>query len=162
MNDRAAKRDGAALFAVTIFLSAFLLFQVQLVIGKCILPWFGSTPGVWTTCLLFFQIVLLLGYTYAHVIARTLSPRGQAATHVALLGLTLLLLPITPSEAWKPDPGDSPTWRILLVLAVSVGAPYLLLSATGPLLSRCSRTPSPAARPTGSTPSPTRVRCSPS
>ena len=103
-------------FALTVFLSAFLLFLVQPVLGKYILPWFGSTPGVWTTCLLFFQTMLLGGYAYAHLIVRRLSPRWQVATHLTLIGLTMLLLPITPSEAWKPVADDDPTVHILLLL----------------------------------------------
>ncbi len=122
------------LFALTVFLSAFLLFQVQPIIGKYILPWFGSTPGVWTACLLFFQILLLAGYAYAHLIVSKLSPRGQAATHLVLLGLALIALPITPAETWKPQAGDDPTWHILLLLLSTVGAPFLVLSSTGPLL----------------------------
>ncbi len=86
------------LFGLSVFLSAFLLFLVQPTIGKYILPWFGSTPGVWTTCLLFFQLLLLLGYAYAHLVVSRLSPRGQALSHLALLFLVLLTLPITPSE----------------------------------------------------------------
>ncbi|MFB3132654.1 MAG: hypothetical protein ACE10K_09065, partial [Rhodothermales bacterium] len=121
-------------FALTIFVSAFLLFQVQPLIGKYILPWFGSATGVWITALLFFQFVLLAGYSYAHLIASKLTSRHQAYVHLALLVGALLLLPITPSEAWKPEAGDHPTWRILLLLTVSVGGPYLLLSATSPLL----------------------------
>ena len=122
------------LFGLSVFLSAFLLFLVQPTIGKYILPWFGSTPGVWTTCLLFFQLLLLLGYAYAHLVVSRLSPRGQALSHLVLLVLVLLTLPITPSESLKPDADAVPTVRILLVLLLSVGAPFFLLSATGPLL----------------------------
>lgn len=121
-------------FALTVFLSAFLLFLVQPVLGKYILPWFGSTPGVWTTCLLFFQTMLLGGYAYAHLIVRRLSPRWQVATHLTLIGLTMLLLPITPSEAWKPVADDDPTVHILLLLLSTVGGPFLILASTGPLL----------------------------
>jgi len=121
-------------FALTVFLSAFLLFAVQPVLGKYILPWFGSTPGVWTTCLLFFQILLLAGYAYAHLIVSRLIPRRQVTTHLVLLGIALLLLPITPSDAWKPAAGDDPTLRILLLLLASVGGPFFLLASTGPLL----------------------------
>src|ERR1051325_3647724 len=87
--------------AVTIFLGAFLLFQVHPLIGKYILPWFGGGPGVWTTCMLFFQIELLGGYAYAHCTSQRLKPRAQAALHVALLIAGLGLLPITPSDSWK-------------------------------------------------------------
>src|ERR1041385_9025841 len=88
-------------FAPAIFLGAFLLFLVQPLIGKYILPWFGGGPGVWTICLLFFQVVLLGGYAYAHLTSRRLKPRAQAALHVALLIAGLGLLPITPSDSWK-------------------------------------------------------------
>lgn len=120
--------------ALTIFLSAFLLFQVQLVIGKRILPWFGSTPGVWTTCMLFFQVLLLAGYAYSHLLVSWLRPRKQSVVHLALLALALLTLPITPPESLKPTAAESPNLDILLVLAVSVGAPYFTLATTGPLL----------------------------
>jgi hypothetical protein len=125
-----------ALLATTVFLSAFLLFQVQPIIGKFILPWFGSTSGVWATALLFFQLMLLAGYAYAHFIVRRLTWRRQAVLHAVLLGLVLILLPITPSDALKPTSADAPVARILLILMASVGAPYLLLSATAPLIQR--------------------------
>lgn len=121
-------------FAGTIFLSALLLFMVQPLIGRFILPWFGGGAGVWTVCLLFFQTALLIGYAYAHALVKWLPLRGQAITHLALLAGTLALLPIIPEAAWKPQPGDDPTWRILLLLAVCLGGPYIMLSSTGPLL----------------------------
>ena len=125
------------LHAATIFLSAFLLFQVQPLIAKNILPWFGGTPAVWTTCMLFFQIVLLAGYAYAHIIRTQLSNRGQAIAHVAVLivaAALTVLLQITPLEAWKPEEAGNPTWRILGVLATSVGLPYFVLASTSPLV----------------------------
>jgi len=125
-----------ALLATTVFLSAFLLFQVQPLIGKYILPWFGSTSGVWATALLFFQLMLLAGYAYAHFIVSRLTWRRQALLHAVLLGLVLIVLPITPSDGLKPADGDAPVGRILLILTASVGAPYLLLAATAPLLQR--------------------------
>ncbi|MBQ13767.1 MAG: ferrichrome ABC transporter permease, partial [Gammaproteobacteria bacterium] len=124
------------LYAVTIFLSAFLLFQVQPMIGKYILPWFGSTPGVWATALLFFQLMLLGGYAYAHFVVSRLSWKRQAIVHVILLSLALISLPITPAEALKPIDPDAPVARILLILMLSVGAPFFLLSTTAPLLQR--------------------------
>ncbi len=145
-------------FALTIFFGAFLLFQVQPLIGKFILPWFGGSPGVWTTCMLFFQTVLLAGYAYAHVSTRFLKPRTQAIVHLALLVVALLPLPVSPDESWKPVDGDNPVWRILLLLSATLGLPYFVLSSTGPLLQRCSRSPIPIVRLTGSTRCQTSVR----
>lgn len=124
------------LYALTIFTGAFLLFLVQPLIGKYILPWFGGSPGVWTTCLLFFQALLLGGYAYAHFTSTRLTPRVQATVHLVLLGIALLWLPIIPDSRWMPVDGDAPTKRILLLLTATLGLPYLLLSATGPLLQR--------------------------
>ena len=123
-------------YSLTIFLSAFLLFQVQPMIGKYILPWFGGGPAVWTTCMLFFQMLLLGGYLYAHLLSSLLSPRRQAVAHVVLLAVTLAMLPIAPSPAWKPTSDGSPIAQILLLLLITVGGPYFLLSSTGPLLQR--------------------------
>src|SRR5579862_5167908 len=121
-------------YACTIFLSEFLLFAVQPMIGKIILPWFGGSAAVWSACLLFFQAALLAGYLYAHRSTRSLKPKHQAALHIALMALSLALLPILPSPSWKPShPGD-PSVRILLLLTVTIGLPYLLLSTTSPLL----------------------------
>jgi hypothetical protein len=119
--------------ALTILLSAFLLFQIQPLISKFILPWFGGSPAVWTTCMLFFQCLLFCGYAYAHLTSRLLSGRGQALLHLGLIVAAVMMLPITPDAGWKPKPGMDPTWRILGLLAVSVGLPYFVLSATGPL-----------------------------
>ena len=128
-------------YATTIFLSACLLFQVQPLIGKAILPWFGGTPAVWTTCMLFFQLLLLAGYAYAHLLSSRLSPRVQFIVHGGLLLCSLVFLPIGPSANWKPTGAEIPSWHILSLLAATIGVPYLLLSATGPLLqgwfSRC-------------------------
>ncbi len=121
-------------YALTILMSAFLIFQVQPLISKYILPWFGGTPGVWTTCMLFFQLVLFAGYAYAHASSRWLTPRWQAIVHAGLLVVALTSLPITPDASWKPTGGELPTGRILGLLAATVGLPYFLLSATGPLL----------------------------
>src|SRR3954470_19713346 len=112
------------MYAATIFASAFLLFLVQPLIGKYILPWFGGSPGVWTTCLLFFQTLLLGGYAYAHFSSTLLKPRGQAILPFCLLLLSLALLPITPNEAWKSHVTGDPTWQILLLLVVTIGLPY--------------------------------------
>lgn len=124
------------LYALAVFFGAFLLFQVQPLIGKYILPWFGGSPGVWTTCLLFFQAILLGGYAYAHATSTWLKPRQQAWLHLILLCLALLTLPIIPSVDWKPTGGAEPVARILLLLLATLGLPYFVLSATGPLLQR--------------------------
>jgi len=127
-------------FAAATFLGAFLLFLVQPMIARYILPWFGGGPAVWTTCMLFFQTVLLAGYAYAHLgitltVKGRLSPRAHAFVHIALLIASLALLPfLVPSPDRKPVGADDPTWRILLLLATTVGLPYFVLSATGPLL----------------------------
>jgi SAM-dependent methyltransferase len=122
------------LYALTIFASAFLLFLVQPIIAKEILPWFGGSAAVWTTCLVFFQSALLAGYAYADASIRRLSQRGQVSLHSALLVGSLLLLPIVPGVLWKPLGTESPLWLILGLLAATIGAPYLLLSTTSPLL----------------------------
>ena len=122
------------LFASTIALSAFLLFLVQPIIAKQILPWFGGSAAVWTTCMVFFQFMLLAGYFYADTMVRKVPPRRQAVVHTALLLLSLAVLPIVPSEALKPVDGSDPTLRILGLLALTIGLPYLMLSTTGPLV----------------------------
>ena len=120
-------------YAGTIFLSSFLLFLVQPIIAKQILPWFGGSAGVWTTCLVFFQSVLLAGYAYADLTTR-LGARRQALLHVALLVVSLACLPIIASSGWKPQGEEEPISRILLLLVATIGLPYFLLSTTTPLL----------------------------
>lgn len=132
-------------FGCTIFLSALLLFQVQMVLGKYLLPFFGGTPSVWNTCMLFFQMLLLLGYLYAHVLSLHRSPLVQGGVHSFLLIASAALLfvhwmvwgsPITPGADWKPQTGDNPVWKILELLSITVGLPFFLLSTTGPLLQK--------------------------
>lgn len=134
-------------FALTIFTGAFLLFQVQPLIGKFILPWFGGGPGVWTTCLLFFQTLLLGGYAYAHFSSTRLKPKQQVIVHLVLLALSLVVLPIAPSESWKAHVDGDPTWRILLLLTASIGLPYLVLSSTGPLMQQWFSQTNPGVSP---------------
>lgn len=131
------------IYALTIFLSAFLLFQVEPMLAKYILPWFGGAASVWNTCLLFFQLLLVAGYLYAHLIGTRLGARAQVIVHLALvLGCAALMgalaliwkSPIMPGANWKPSAADFPILRILLLLTVSVGLPYFVLSSTGPLL----------------------------
>jgi len=122
------------LYALTIFASAFLLFLLQPIVAKEILPWFGGSAAVWTTCLVFFQTTLLLGYGYADISVRRLAPRAQAKVHLALLVASLAVLPIIPGAFWKPTGQESPIWLILGLLAVTIGLPYLVLSTTSPLI----------------------------
>jgi len=126
-------RSAVLPYAVTIFLSAFLLFLVQPIIAKQILPWFGGSSAVWTTALVFFQSTLLAGYAYADLTQR-LGVRRQTVLHVALLVASLLTLPILASADWKPQGDEAPIVRILVLLAVTIGLPYFLLSTTTPLL----------------------------
>ncbi|MBL8482909.1 MAG: fused MFS/spermidine synthase, partial [Rhodocyclaceae bacterium] len=122
------------LYGATIFFSAFLLFQLQPIAGKAILPWFGGSASVWTCCLLFFQGMLLCGYLYSHWLVSRLTARLQTALHILLLACACLTLQIIPDPAWKPLDADWPALRILAVLAGSAGLPYFALSTTGPLL----------------------------
>jgi hypothetical protein len=122
------------LYAATIFLSAFLLFQVQPLIAKIILPWFGGSAAVWSAAMLFFQLCLLAGYSYAHLLTKWFSAKGQMRVHAALLAISCALLPILPSAYWKPVGASDPTARILLLLTATIGLPYFLLSSTSPLL----------------------------
>jgi spermidine synthase len=130
----ATPRWPGVVFAGTILLSAFLLFQVQPLISKVILPWFGGCPAVWTTCMLFFQIILFAGYTYAHLAGSRLTLRGQAIAQMLILLAAVCLLPIIPGTSWKPTGSEAPTWRILLLLSATVGLPYFVLSTTSPLI----------------------------
>lgn len=122
------------LFAPTIFLSAFLLFLVQPILGKMVLPWFGGGAGVWAACLLYFQASLLAGYAYAHCLRRFLSPQRQMQVHILLLAGSIFLLPILPSSAWRHIGHIDPAIRILGLLASTIGLPFLLVSSTSPLL----------------------------
>src|SRR3984885_1377681 len=126
-------RVPAMLFAATILLSAFLLFQGQPLIAKLILPWFGGSAAVWTSCMLFFQLALLGGYAYAHWLNGQ-TGRRQTIVHLTLLVLSFLSLPILPSVLWKPQGGEDPLLRIIGLLAATVGLPYFLLASTSPLL----------------------------
>lgn len=134
MNGRLKQFGLGLVFAVTIFLGAFLLFQVQPLIGRFLLPWFGGTPEVWTTCMLFFQVFLLGGYLYAHGLAKIRRMRVQAMVHIGLLAAALLFLPIIPHDFFKPTNETYPVLQILLICSVTVGLPYFLLSATSPLV----------------------------
>src|SRR5712671_212232 len=130
-------------YAATIFTGAFLLFQVEPLLARYILPWFGGTSAVWITCMLFFQLLLVAGYAYSHLVATRLQPRRQMVVHIAIVSACLLLMgglaltwqsPITPGPAWKPLNPDFPITRIFVLLLVSIGLPFFILSTTGPLL----------------------------
>jgi hypothetical protein len=132
-------------FALTIFLSAFLLFQVQLIVAKHLLPWFGGAPAVWTTCQLFFQVSLLIGYSYAHWLTRANNLRRQGRIHIGFLIVAVAALglvsawsgiPLHAPRSMMPVLVDQPIALLLLILAVTIGLPFLVLSATGPLLQR--------------------------
>lgn len=122
------------LYGITVFVSAVLLLLVQPMLTKAILPWFGGSAGVWTSSMLFFQVLLLLGYLYAHVLARRWPVRIQAIIHLGLLALTVVLLPIRPNAGWKPNASEDPLPRILGLLLTTVGLPYFVLATTSPLL----------------------------
>lgn len=136
MRDSPRIQSGSAmpLYAVTIFVSAFLLFLVQPVMAKQILPWFGGSATVWTTCLVFFQTALLAGYLYADWTVRRLTPRRSVQVHAALLVLSLIVMPIVPGSQWKPLGSENPSWLILGMLTATIGLPYFLLSTTSPLV----------------------------
>ena len=130
-------------FAAAIFLSAFLLFQVQLLLGKEVLRFFGGAAAVWTVCVLVFQLLFLAAYGYSHGLATWLSLRTQVIVHGALLGSSVVLLavlgysrstPIGPGAGWRPQPGANPTWTIAEFLIGAIGLPFFLLSATSPLM----------------------------
>jgi hypothetical protein len=125
------------LLALTVLLSAWLLFQVQPVVAKRILPWFGGGSAVWTANMLFFQTALFIGYLYAHIATKWLAPSKQIGLHVTLLvgaALLLFIVPVVPADAWRPVSSNNPTWNIVIILAACVGWPYLMLAATAPLV----------------------------
>jgi len=122
------------LYAVTLLLSAALLFVVQPLFAKMVLPLLGGTPNVWNTCMVFYQAVLLAGYVYAHLTIRWLGPRRQAALHLAVLCLPWLVLPFGLSAGWSPPADSNPTLWLLSLLAVAVGLPFFVVSASAPML----------------------------
>lgn len=130
---RSARFHGL-LLSTTVFLGAFLLFLIEPLFAKLILPLFGGAAAVWATCLVFFQCALLLGYFYADITTRCLTLRRQSSIHIALLLASLLFLPIAPRASWLTQSGSEPAWRILLLLSASIGLPFVLLSATSPLI----------------------------
>ena len=122
------------LFASATLLGAFLIFLVQPLVGKRLLPWFGGGPGVWMMCLMFYQSALFIGYAYADGLVRWVNPRRQWLVHGTIVGLSFALLPVLPDEAWRPVGDADPTYTIFLILLAHVALPFVALSATGPLL----------------------------
>lgn len=127
-----------AVFGLAIVLSAGLLFLVQPMVAKMVLPRMGGSPAVWATCMVFFQAVLLAGYGYAHLLTRWKRPGGQIAVHAAVLASALLFLPIGLNEGWRPPHADRmpPALWLLMLLGVSVAVPFFVVSTTAPLLQR--------------------------
>jgi hypothetical protein len=126
----------ASVFTGTIFLSAALLFVVQPMVARMILPLLGGTPAVWNTCMVFFQACLLIGYAYAHWSTKWIPPRVQPVTHMALMLLPLLVLPIGLRSGWSPPVADNPVGWVLLLLLVMAGLPFGVVATSGPLLQR--------------------------
>jgi len=138
-------RSAAFVYGITSFLSAFLLFQVQLIVSKHILPWFGGSAAVWTTSMLVFQVLLLVGYAYSHLISLRLSPSLQARLHLGLLAVAALAVialslrwpsAVTPGISWRPTGSSSPVRDVTVIILISAGLPFFVLSTTAPLLQR--------------------------
>ena len=124
------------LYATTLFLSAFLLFWVQPMFAKMTLPLLGGSPSVWTTAMLFFQSVLLAGYTYSHFISRRLLPRRQILTHLCVIAFGLIALPVAVTKGVSPPIDGAPALWLIGYYTMCIGAPFFALSATAPLLQR--------------------------
>jgi len=125
---------GLALFTATTFLSAFLLFAIQPLFAKMVLPVLGGSPSVWAVALLFFQAALLAGYSYAHLLTRYVPPASTGLVHLALVIAALLLLPIGLPQGWtEPPPGEPYLWQLGL-FAAAVGLPFVAVAANAPLL----------------------------
>jgi spermidine synthase len=127
-------RVGQWLFIAAIFASAFLIFLIQPMVGKRILPWFGGAPAVWTLCLAFYQSTLFLGYAYAHLLIRFTRPSLQLGLHASAVTGALIALPVLPSDAWEPQGAGEPIVLILAMLLANVALPFMVLASTGPLV----------------------------
>ncbi len=133
-NSSGARSIEWLLFAVATLLSAFLLFLVQPLVAKYILPWFGGAPAVWNVCMAFYQSALFGGYLYAHFLITRIPPSRQFWLHAALVVAAFALLPVLPAESWRPDGAQPPGARIFLMLISSVGLPFVVLAGTGPIV----------------------------
>src|SRR5918994_7153450 len=141
-------------FGVTAFLSAALLFQVQMLFARHILPWYGGVPSVWTTCMLCFQVVLVAGYAYSHWLVRRLSPRAQTVVHVSVVAASIGLVaggafvwgaPLLPDGRWKPTPDDTPALHIVGLVALALGIPFFVTATTSSLVQAWFAATFPAA-----------------
>jgi spermidine synthase len=132
--DRVAIPPGVLLFAATTFASAFLIFLVQPIVAKRILPWFGGVPAVWSLCLAFYQTTLFAGYAYAYLLIGRAGARTQLVLHAAAVAAAALVLPVLPSDAWRPEGTEDPSAQILAMLLANVALPFFALAATGPLV----------------------------
>jgi SAM-dependent methyltransferase len=136
-----------AVYAFTLFVSALLLFLIEPMVGKMTLPLLGGTPAVWNTCMLFFQGALLAGYAYAHFSTKWLGERRQAVVHMAVLLTPFLVLPITIDKSWAPESEGNPVPHVLLLLTVTVGLPFLVISTSASVLQKWfAATDHPSAR----------------
>ncbi|MHB1000695.1 MAG: spermidine synthase [Armatimonadota bacterium] len=134
------------LYAFTLFISAAMLFAVELMFTKMVLPLLGGTPAVWNTCSVFFQIALLAGYAYAHLLSSKLKVRHQLIMHLGLMLLPLIVLPIALPHGWQPPGGANPIPWLLLLMAITVGLPFAVVSTSAPLIQRWfAHTDHPAA-----------------
>ncbi|MFO0849328.1 MAG: fused MFS/spermidine synthase [Gemmataceae bacterium] len=135
------------LFAVTLFVSATLLFMVQPMVGKMILPLLGGSPAAWNTCMVFFQALLLLGYLYAHHLTTRLPSRRQVSVHLTVLGVTIAWLvaaavlspkghPVAVFESLAPQGQSYPMFGVLALLAVAIGLPFFVVSTSAPLFQK--------------------------
>src|SRR5581483_5052867 len=124
------------LYALTLFTGAILLFVMQPMVGEMILPLLGGTPAVWSTCMVFFQGALLAGYAYAHVLTRRLRPTRQAFVHLIAMGLPFAVLPLAVDPRWLRGGEANPILDVLTLIALSVGLPFVVVSATAPLLQK--------------------------
>jgi spermidine synthase len=125
---------GVLLFVATTFASAFLIFLVQPLVAKRILPWFGGVPAVWSLCLAFYQTTLFAGYAYAYLLIARARPRAQLIVHSVAVAAAVLALPVLPGDAWRPDGHADPSAAILVMLLANVALPFFVLAATGPLV----------------------------
>jgi hypothetical protein len=144
---RASSAGEATLYGVAILTGAALVFQIQPIAGKLLLPSFGGGASVWTACMFFFQSMLLAGYAYAHLLTRFSRPRSQVAVHALLLLLSMLFLPVGFAAAESDIAAQDPAVRILLALLASIGAPFVILASTAPLIQRWSTLTRPGRSP---------------